>query len=124
MSRFREFGYSDWSASAAFYTLYHGLLAILYQHGYESRNQSCTFAILEELINRGNINELTKSDLKEIFDKDITTDLAHSNKILDIRERLQYSTKTSLEEEEFQLLKKRTQVLLRKIRLELEKKLE
>ena len=33
-------------------------------------------------------------------------------------------TKTSLEEEEFQLLKKRTQVLLRKIRIELEKKLE
>ncbi len=124
MTRFREIGYSDWSASAAFYTLYHGLLAILSRRGYESRNQSCTFAVLEDLVDKGIIKELAKSDLKEIFDKDITTDLAHSTKILDIRERLQYSTKTSLEDKEFQLLKRRTQDLLKKIRLEIERTIE
>jgi len=123
MSRFHDFGYSDWSASAAFYTLYHGLLAILAQRGYESRNQSCTFAFLEDLIAKGAIKELTVADLKDIFDKDVTVDLTHSAKILDIRERMQYSTQTSLAEDEFQILKERTKAILDKIRLELERPL-
>lgn len=121
MTRFYDFGYSDWSASAAFYTLYHGLLAILAQRGYESRNQSCTFAILEDLIVKGDVKELTVADSKNIFDKDVTVNLAHSAKILDIRERMQYSTQTTLAEEEFQILKKLTKTLLDKIRLELER---
>ncbi len=37
---------------------------------------------------------------------------------------MQYSTKTTLAEEEFQLLKKRTKELLDKTRLELERSLE
>lgn len=123
MTRFHDAGYSDWSASAAFYALYHGLLALLSQHGYESRNQSCTFALLEEYIMNGEMKYLTLSDLKEIFDKDTTTDLMHSSKILDIRERMQYSTKTSLVEEEFRSLKARTKALLDKIRNEWEKEL-
>lgn len=120
MVNFHETGFSDWSASAAFYTLYHGLLAILAKYGYESRNQSCTFVLIEDLIINNEIKNLTVSDLKEIFDKDVTSDLEHSMKILDIREHMQYSTKTSLVEEEFQLLRKRTKELLDKIRLELE----
>ena len=118
---FHDYGYSDWSASASFYSLYHGLLAILVQRGYESRNQSCTFALIEEFIEKGEIQNLNLDDLKEIFDKDITSDLAHSAKILDIREQMQYSTKTSLAEQEFQALKKRTKELLDKIRQELER---
>jgi len=121
MASFHDLGFSDWSASAAFYTLYHGLLAILAQHGFESRNQSCTFAFLEDCIARGAIQQLTTANLKEISDKDITVDLAHSTKILDIRERMQYSTQTTLAEEEFQILKKRTKQLLDNIRLEIER---
>ena len=121
ISGFHDLQYSDWSASAAFYALYHGLLAILTQHGYESRNQSCTFALVEDLIAKKDINFLSVVDLKEIFDKDITMDLAHSNRILDIREKMQYSTRTTLAEEEFQILKKRTKELLDKIRLEIER---
>lgn len=94
MKRFHELGYSDWSVSAAFYTLYHGLLAILVQRGYESRNQSCTFALIEDFINKGEVKELSIADLKNIFDKDITEDIDHSTKILDLRERMQYSTHT------------------------------
>ena len=75
---FHDSGHSDWSASAAFYTLYHGLLAILAQRGYESRNQSCTFALIEALITKGEIKLLTIDDSKEIFDKDVSKDLAHS----------------------------------------------
>ncbi len=118
---FHDLGYSDWSASASFYSLYVGLLAILAKQGYESRNQSCTFTLVEDLIKKGEIKTLTVADIKEIFDKDITADLAHSTRILDIREKMQYSTKTSLEELEFQSLKNRTKELLDKIRLELEK---
>ncbi len=82
MGSFHDSNYSDWSASAAFYTLYHGLLALLAQHGFESRNQSCTFALVEEMINNGKVKQLTNADLKEIFDRDVTVDLAHSTRIL------------------------------------------
>lgn len=118
---FHDLGYSDWSASAAFYALYHGLLAILAQRGYESRNQSCTFALIEDWIVKGEIKVMTLADVKEIFDKSVNDDLEHSEKILDIRERMQYSAKTTLAEEEFQALKKRTKELFDKIKLELEK---
>lgn len=121
MQDFHDLKYSDWSASASFYALYHGLLAILARHGYESRNQSCTFAVVEELITNGNFKHLTISDLKEIFDQDVASDLAHSNKILDIRERMQYSTRTVLAEAEFEALKKRVKELFDKIRLEIER---
>ena len=121
MADFHGLRYTDWAASAAFYTLYHGLLAILAKQGYESRNQSCTFALVEHLISKGAVKNLSASDIKEIFDKETTESLEHSTKILDIRERMQYSTQTSLAEEEFKLLKARTKELLDKIRLELEK---
>lgn len=64
---------------------------------------------------------LTKEDLKEIFDKDITEDLAHSEKILDIRETMQYSFKTSLEDQEFNKLLRRTKSLFDKMRKDIEK---
>ncbi len=121
---FYNMGYSDWSASAAFYTLYHGLLAILAQKGYESRNQSCTFALVEEMIANGEIKHLTIEEIREIYDRDVTEDIAHSSKMLDIREQMQYSTSTSLKEEEFDALKKRTKELLDKIRLEVERNVE
>jgi len=117
---FYNIGYSDWSASAAFYSLYHLLLAILAKKGFESRNQSCTFALIEDLIDSKEI-ELTKEELKDIFDKDITENLAHSNKILDFRENMQYSSKTFLEKKEFTYLKERTKFLFDKLRIEAER---
>jgi uncharacterized protein (UPF0332 family) len=116
---FKNFGYSDWSASAAFYSLYHLLLALLSKKGFESRNQSCTFALVGSMIENNEIS-LTKEELKEIFDKDITEDLIHSNKILDIREIMQYSAKTSMEDNEFNRLFDRTKFLFDKLRLEVE----
>ncbi|MDP3640218.1 MAG: HEPN domain-containing protein [Nanoarchaeota archaeon] len=118
---FHDSDHSDWSASAAFYALYHGLLAILAQRGYESRNQSCTFALIEDFITKRDIKLLTIADSKEIFDKNVSKNLEESEKILDIREAMQYSTKTSLEEEEFEELKRRTKAIMDKIRQELER---
>ncbi|MEI6058681.1 MAG: HEPN domain-containing protein, partial [archaeon] len=90
MDIFYKTGFSDWSASASFYCLYHCLLALISKKGIESRNQNCTFMLIQEMIEDHEIS-LTKEELNEIFDKDITEDLAHSNKILDIRETMQYS---------------------------------
>lgn len=120
MDFFHNSDYSDWSASASFYCLYHCLLALIARKGYESRNQSCTFALIEDMIDKNEIS-LTKEELKEIFDKDITQDLEHSNKILDIREIMQYSIKTGLEENEFIALRGRTKFLFDKLRREIER---
>lgn len=117
---FKNMGYSDWSASASFYALYHCLLALLIKFGHQSRNQSCTFAFIEDLINKEKVS-LRLEELKEIFDKDIGEDLAHSEKILDIRETMQYSFKTSLNDEEFNRLVERTKVLFDKLRGEIER---
>ncbi|MBL7148189.1 MAG: HEPN domain-containing protein [Nanoarchaeota archaeon] len=117
---FKNMGYSDWSASASFYTLYHCLLALIIKFGYQSRNQSCTFAFIEDLINKGEIS-IKLEDLKEIFDKDVSEDLAHSEKILDIREIMQYSFKTSLNDEEFNKLLNRTKILFDRLRKEIER---
>lgn len=116
---FKNIGYSDWSASAAFYAIYHCLLALLIKFGYQSRNQTCTFAFIEDLIIKRKLS-LKLEELKEIFDKDVTENLAHSEKILDIRENMQYSFKTSMEEEEFNKLLERTKILFDKIRREIE----
>lgn len=120
MDTFYRAGYSDWSASASFYSLYHLLLSLIAKKGFESRNQSCTFALIEDMINKREIC-LTKEELKEIFDKDVTEDLEQSNKILDIRENMQYSVKTALKEQEFLSLKERTKFLFDKLRREVEK---
>ncbi len=117
---FRKAGHSDWSPSAAFYSLYHLLLALLAKNGVESRNQSCTFAFVEDMIDKGE-TPLTKDDLKEIFDKEVKENLEHSDKILDLREIAQYSTKTSMEDEEFERMKNKTKVLFDKIKKEVEK---
>ena len=120
VSDFKNMKYSDWSASAAFYALYHCLLALLIKFGYQSRNQNCTFAFVEDLINKRKIS-LEPEELKEIFDKNITDNLAHSEKILDIRENMQYSFKTFMNEEEFNKLVERTKSLFDKIRKDIER---
>ncbi|MBS3099402.1 HEPN domain-containing protein [Candidatus Pacearchaeota archaeon] len=119
IASFREIGFSDWSASAAFYSLYHLLLAILAKNGVESRNQSCTFAFIEILIDEGKLS-FTKTDLEDIFDKGIKKDLEHSDKILDLRESIQYSTRTSMEDKEFEDMKRRVKDLFDKIKKDVE----
>jgi|SRR3989338_5805972 len=116
---FRQQGFSDWSVSAGFYSLYHLLLAILSKKGYESRNQSCTFALIEEMIEKGEL-AIIKEDLRQIFNNEVIADLEHSSKILDLRERYQYSTKTRMEDKEFNMLKDKIKHLFDKLRNQLE----
>ena len=79
---FKRDGFSDWSASASFYALYHCLLAIVSKHGYESRNQKCTFVFIEDLIEKGKIKNITKEDLEEIKDYDFVPGLEKEIELL------------------------------------------
>jgi len=99
VSRFKEIGYSDWSASAAFYSIYHSLLAIANKFGYESRNQECTFALTYYLIEDGRI-PLDKKLLEGIHA--IDPEKTHEKPtIIEVREVEQYGVKTSIEGETF-----------------------
>lgn len=49
-------GFSDISASTAFYAMYPCLLSIADEFGYESGNQECTFALIENLIDEHKIS--------------------------------------------------------------------
>ena len=75
---FHEHGYSDWSASAFFYCAYHNFLAILRKYGYESRNQECTLALIESLIEDGKIS----NDYKKYVDA------YHESDLILIKEKL------------------------------------
>src|SRR3989344_7761906 len=83
---FENGGYSDWSTSAFFYCLYHYLLAILRKHGYESRNQERTFAVIE-MLRKDGIIEIQEEHLQMLLiSKAKETDFS----IIQNRENFQY----------------------------------
>ena len=49
-------GFTDASAGSVFYTMYQCFLAIVAKFGYESGNQTCTIALIENLKEEGEIN--------------------------------------------------------------------
>ncbi|MFH1510115.1 MAG: HEPN domain-containing protein [Candidatus Woesearchaeota archaeon] len=87
-------GFSDISASTAFYSMYHCLLAICIKQGYESHNQECTFSLIESLVEDGKID----------FDSDVLCKIANAKQdnpgiaSRAIRELMQYGTSLSLED--------------------------
>jgi uncharacterized protein (UPF0332 family) len=105
-------GYSDWAVSASFYAQYHCLLAILQKSGYESRNQECTFAAVEWLIEQGNVS-LEKQDLYRIFATDKKDRLEDAD-IVDLRERFQYGTETLCKEERIREMLEQTKLFIEK----------
>ena len=86
-----------------FYTLYHCFLAILAKFGYESRNQECTFALIASLIENKKIT-INQEDLEKVNILNITEMQESRETATNIREYYQYSTKVSLEDEEYQKL--------------------
>lgn len=82
----------DWAVNASFYSMYHCCLAILAKFGYESRNQDCTFAVVETLIEDKKIDlpieklrRITSSDRNQTMDSD---------EVIELREDAQYGTET------------------------------
>ncbi|MBU2638867.1 MAG: HEPN domain-containing protein [Nanoarchaeota archaeon] len=98
ISYFHKGGFSDWSASAAFYTIYHCFLAILAKQGYESRNQECTISAILYLKAQGKVKMGNKfimalqhqEEFKEI----------HEHNVIDLREDYQYGVKKEIEEKD------------------------
>ncbi len=85
-------GYTDWCSSSLFYTIYHCFLAVLVKFGYESRNQECTFALIENLIEEKKIS-FDIDDIREISSLD---NEEHEDTAINIREKYQYSPKITL----------------------------
>ncbi len=92
--------FTDWAVSAAFYAMYHSLLAILYKLGYESRNQKCTINTVEHFIRKGKI----RLDLKYIAMIKSADELMGTN-AKTLREEFQYGTLTKVNKEVLNELK-------------------
>ena len=99
---FEKGGFEDWSISAGFYCLYHCLLALLAKHGYESRNQECTLAVIEHLIEEGKLALDRKfiDALKE-YEK---ADERHEETVIELREFFQYGVGVKVESTKLQRL--------------------
>jgi len=119
ISDFKKMGYSDWSASAAFYSIYHCFLAIISKFGYQSRNQECTFALIYHLIETKKIN-LEKEFVQKIHSLDLEEKQAFPD-IVEIREIEQYGIKLSLEDEAFSNLLNLAKIFLDKTKEIIEK---
>lgn len=93
----------DWAISASFYSMYHCCLAILAKFGYESRNQDCTFAAIETLIEEKKIS-LPIEKLRRISlpDRRETLD---SDEVIELREDAQYGTETVFDIERIKTLR-------------------
>lgn len=88
---------TDWVASAAFYAMYHSLLAVLYRLGYESRNQECTIIAIENFMQEGVI----KLEQKYV---DMIRSLQDDKDARSIREEMQYGSKTIMEKRRCEML--------------------
>ena len=95
ISSFKEIGFSDWSIAAGFYSIYHCFLAITVKSGYESRNQTCTIALIELLKEEGKISidgkyidMLKEADIEEV----------QWSKVTEMREEYTYGAEISVED--------------------------
>ena len=105
---------TDWVASAAFYAMYHSLLAILYKLGYESRNQECTINAIEYFIQL-EILKIDKDHIKMIRSLQETEDDAKK-----MREDMQYGSKTQMEKDKCRIIMNNAKKFVEKIRSVLE----
>ena len=110
-------GFSDWAISASFYARYHCLLAILAKLGYDSRNQECTFAAVEDLIIKKKLDIDTKL-LKKIASFD---DVLDKDELVKLREEFQYGAETVYEQEKIRPLIDDTTKFIRIVKEEMEK---
>lgn len=110
----KKHGYSDISASTSFYAMYHCLLAVAMKNGYESRNQECTFALIKTLSGEG----------KSPFDSDFMDKISLMNgkddSLIELRERYQYGTERSMEDNLYSFMRSLTKESINKTKVFLE----
>ncbi len=111
-----EGGFSDWSVSQSYYSMYHALLGVLFKLGYESKNHECTINAVEYLIEEGKIN----LDLKDIAFIG-TTEQMTSKDAKSLREEFQYGTETTVNEKLLKELLENAKKVVEKIEVALGK---
>lgn len=84
--------FNDWIFPVCFYSMYHACLAILSFFGYESRNQECTFVVLEKLIKEKKLN-LSMNDIESI--RRMGESVGDENDMKSLREEFQYGTEVN-----------------------------
>ena len=93
----------DWALNIGFYAIYHCFLAILLKYGYESKNQSCTIAVLLNLIEQKKLNFdkdlVLQFDILEV-EKDMTSPTVRME-----REISTYGVETSIDLQQLKKIK-------------------
>ena len=89
-----EGGFTDVAVTQAFYVMYHSFLAVLAQQGYESRNQTCTFAAVGSLIGQGKL-KLDPLGVRRVaaYDEEGTA----KGDVISLREEFQYGVQTQVD---------------------------
>ena len=100
----------DWAISSSFYSMYHCCLAILAKFGYESRNQDCTFAAIENLIEEKRIS-MPIEKLRRISLPD-RRDTLDTDEVIELREDAQYGTGTAFDIGQVKILSDETMEFL------------
>ena len=85
----KDGGFYDWTISIGFYVMYHCCLAVISKFGYESRNQECTLALIESLIEDKKLDEDFVKYLEAI--KSAAKDKKEEEQIQKMREKYQYT---------------------------------
>jgi len=93
----RKNRFSDWSITAGFYTIYHCFLAIAVKYGYESKNQTCTLALMETLQEQGKIS--INQEIIE-FMKYEEEENSHRDSIIELREDYTYGVDLEVKDKE------------------------
>ena len=99
---FKEGGFEDWSISAGFYCLYHCMLALLAKHGYESRNQECTLATIEYLVEQKRF--VLDPEFINVLKQHERVETRHEKTVIALRELFQYGVDIDVPSTELQWL--------------------
>ena len=85
----KEGGFFDWTINIGFYVMYHCCLAVITKFGYESRNQECTLALIESLIEGKKLDEDFRIYTEAI--KSAAKGKKEEEQIQKMREKYQYT---------------------------------
>jgi len=88
-------GFYDWTINIGFYVMYHCCLAIITKFGYESKNQECTLAVIESLIQEGKLDNEFRKYLEAIKSADESK--KEEEQILKMREKYRYTPVTEID---------------------------
>ena len=101
----------DWTISMGFYVMYHCFQAILARFSYESRNQTCTFAVIESLLEDKKIDDSFRKYLDEMKSSENKDD-----EILNMREKYQYTTIIDIDVQKVEELHRKCENMIKETR--------